>query len=114
MPFDQTLADRIADVLQERDVLFVEKKMFGGLCFMVEGKMCIGVEKDRIMARVGEEMYESALKKDGCTEMDFTGKPLTGFVYVSQDALDEDSELEYWIGLCLAYNPKAKSSRKKR
>jgi len=114
MPFNKTLADRIADTLQENDISFVEKKMFGGLCFMVNGKMCIGVEKDRMMARIGEEAYEDALRKDGCTKMDFTGRPLKGFVYVSQDALDDDTELGYWIQLCLEYNPKAKSSKKKK
>ena len=65
------------------------------------------------MARIGPDAYQGALKKKGCHEMNFTGRPMNGYVYVDPKALDLDNELEYWVQLCLDYNPKAKSSKKK-
>ena len=65
------------------------------------------------MARIDPEIYEQALKKDGCKKMDFTGRPMKGFVYVDAEALDSDKDLEYWLDLCLEYNPKAKRSKRK-
>ena len=80
---------------------------------MVKDKMCMGIEKHKLMARIGPDAYQSALKKKGCHEMDFTGRPMKGYVYVDPSAIDLDSDLEYWVQLCLDYNPKAKSSKKK-
>lgn len=119
MSYDEYLADRIHKIMTERGVLFEEKKMMGGLCFMVEGKMCCGIHFDKkkdtdlLMARIGESAYEDALTKSNCHPMDFTGRPMKGFVFVTPEGFDEDEELEYWIDLCLAFNPIAKSSKKK-
>jgi len=113
MPYDEHLADRVKKVLKERRVRYEEKRMMGGLCIMVKDKMCVGIEKHKLMARVGPDAYQAALKKKGCHEMDFTGRPLNGYVYVDPKAIDLDSDLEYWVQLCLDYNPKAKSSKKK-
>jgi hypothetical protein len=113
MAFSEHLADRVKKVLREKRIPFEEKKMMGGLCFMVRDKMCIGVEKDMLMARIDPEFYEKALKKKGCHEMDFTGRPMKGFVFVDPSGIDMDHDLNYWIQLCLDYNPRAKSSRKK-
>ena len=85
----------------------------GGLCFMVNGKMCAGIIDDALMARIGPQFYLEALQKPGCREMDFTGRPLKGFVYVDAEGIDEDEDLAYWVQLCLDFNPRAKSSRKK-
>ncbi len=113
MAYDEHLADRVKEVLRDKRVRFEEKKMMGGLCFMVRDKMCVGVEKDMLMARVGPDVFEKALMKKGCHEMDFTGRPLNGFVFIDPVGIDMDKDLEYWIQLCLDYNPKAKSSKKK-
>jgi hypothetical protein len=113
MPYDEHLAERVKKVLTEKRVRYEEKRMMGGLCIMVKDKMCIGIEKQKLMARVGPDAYQAALKKKGCHEMDFTGRPLNGYVYVDPKAIDLDSDLEYWVQLCLDYNPKAKSSKKK-
>lgn len=113
MAYDEHLADRVKEVLRDKRVRFEEKKMMGGLCFMVRDKMCVGVEKDMLMARVGPGVFEKALMKKGCHEMDFTGRPLNGFVFIDPVGIDMDKDLEYWIQLCLDYNPKAKSSKKK-
>jgi hypothetical protein len=113
MAYNEFLSDRIKRILQERKIQFEEKKMMGGICFMVNDKMCIGVEKEKLMARIGPEVYQQALKKKGCREMDFTGKPLSGFVFIEPEGIDMEKDLEYWITLCLDYNPKAKSRKKK-
>jgi hypothetical protein len=80
---------------------------------MLDEKMCVGIINDSLMARVGPDAYEDSLSKKGCKPMDFTGKPMKGFVYVEPDGIDLDDELEYWVQLCLYYNPIAKSSKKR-
>ena len=99
---------------RDRGVGFEDKNMMGGLCFMVDDKMCAGVVKNELMARIGPQAYEDALKKKGCKEMNFTGRSMAGYVFVESEGMDTDEDLEYWIDLCLAFNPEAKSSKKKR
>jgi TfoX/Sxy family transcriptional regulator of competence genes len=91
-----------------------EKKMMGGLTFMVNSKMCVGILGDNLMARIDPEVYESALKKKDCREMDFTGRPMKGFVFVGPEGTKTKDDLEYWINLALDYNRKAKASRKRK
>lgn len=85
----------------------------GGLCYMVNDKMCIGVEKDKIMARVGPDNYDAAMKRKGAKPMDFTGKVMRGFIFVDTKNVAKDSDFKYWVDLCLEYNPKAKITAKK-
>lgn len=113
MAYDEYLADRIRLILKEKQIKFIDKKMMGGLTFMVDDKMCIGVIKNKLMARVGPDYYEEALSKEGCKIMDFTKRPLKGYVYVEPHAIDMDEELGEWIQRCLDYNPLAKASKKK-
>ena len=113
MAYDEFLADRIRDALQSRKISFQERKMMGGLCYMVDDKMCVGVVKDRLMARIDPDMYNEALSKPGCREMDFTGRPMKGFVFVEPLGIDMDEDLDYWVELCLEFNPRAQSSKKK-
>lgn len=114
MPYDEHLAERISRILEDKNINFFEKKMFGGLCFMVEDKMCVGIIKNELMARIGEQKYAEALTKKGCKEMTFTGKPMKGYVYLDDDALDLDTDLEYWLQLALDFNPLAKASKNKQ
>ncbi len=114
MAYDELLADRIRNVMKDKNVSYLEKKMMGGLTFMVDDKMCVGIVKNDLMARVGDEAYEKCLKQKGCKKMNFTGKPLKGFVFVEPEGLDMDDELAYWVQLALDYNPFAKSSKKKK
>jgi len=88
--------------------------MMGGLTFMVNGKMCVGVLRDDLMVRLDPEVYEKALRRKGCREMDFTGKPMKGFVFVSKEGTRRKAELDYWIGLALDFNKKAKPAKKKK
>ncbi len=113
MAFNEKLADRIRESLA--DVPKVEEKnMFGGVCFMVDGKMCIGVVKDEMMCRIDPEQAETALEKNGCRPMDFTGRPMKGYVYISDDGMKKKKDFDYWVGLCLEFNAKAKASKKKK
>jgi len=88
--------------------------MFGGICYMVDNKMCVGVLDERLMARVGPEAYDAALQKKGASEMLFTGRAMKGFVTVKDEGIDTEDQVGYWIDLCLQYNPIAKSSKKKK
>jgi hypothetical protein len=113
MAYDEHLAERIRKVLTEKHILSEERKMMGGLCFMIKEKMCMGVVDDKLMARVDPELYDQLLNKNECHQMDFTGRPMKGFVFVDPIGTDMDTDLDYWVQLCLDYNPKAKSSKKK-
>ena len=88
-----------------------EKKMMGGLTFMINGKMCVGVLKDDLMVRIDPEVYEAALQKKGCREMNFTGKPMKGFVFVDKPGIDSKKDFDYWINLALDFNKKVKTSK---
>jgi hypothetical protein len=100
--YDEKLAARIRSMLVVRDDV-VEKKMFGGLCFMVGGSMCCGLTKTDFMVRVGPEQYEHALAQPHARPMDFTGRPLKGMVYVSPEGLRTDAALARWIRRGLAF-----------
>ena len=80
---------------------------------MVNDKMCVGVEKERLMVRLDPALYDDVLKRPGCRPMDFTGRVMKGFVFIDASALDEDDRLEYWITLALDYNKTAKPSKKR-
>ncbi len=113
MAFNEKLADRIREAIV--DVPKVEEKfMFGGVCFMVDGKMCIGVVKDEMMCRIDPELDDIVLEKTGCRKMDFTHKPMKGYVYVSEEGMKKKKDFDYWVSLCLEFNSKAKASKKKK
>ncbi|MFC2111869.1 TfoX/Sxy family protein [Bacteroidota bacterium] len=114
MAYNEFLADRIRLRLKEKSVPFTEKTMMGGITFMVDDKMCVGIVKESLMARIDPEIYDESLTRKGCREMDFTKKPMKGFVFIDPEGYDMDFDLEYWIDLALEFNPKAKSSRKKK
>jgi len=114
MAYDEKLADRVREIIAIHHKKVTEKKMFGGLCFMVNDKMCVGVEKERLMVRLDPEKQDEVMEKEGCKPMDFTGKVMKGFVFVDIDALNTKKKLEYWMNLALEYNKKAKVSKKKK
>ena len=87
MAYNEHLAQRIRAGFTKAQTRFEEKSMMGGLCFMVNGKMCVGVDKSRLMARIDPDGYETALRCKGCVTMDFTGRPMRGFVFVNPEGL---------------------------
>ena len=120
MAYDELLADRIRNIFGEKNTSFEEKKMFSGLCFMVDDKMCCGIHFDKkknmdlLMARIGEDASPNALRQKACHPMDFTGRPMRGYVFISPDGFDTDIDLSYWLQLCLDFNPLAKASKKRK
>jgi TfoX/Sxy family transcriptional regulator of competence genes len=112
MAFNEKLADMTREVISLTHKNVEEKAMFGGLCFMVNDKMALGVEKDRLMVRLDPGKYEEVIEKEGCKPMDFTGKVMKGFVFVDADVLNTKKKLAYWVKLALEYNKIAKASKK--
>ena len=102
MAYDERLAERIRRVLDKHRAV-TEKKMFGGVCFLVNGNMCCGVERDKLVVRVGIEPYEQLLQKRHVKPMDFTGRPLRGFIYVMPGGLKRRETLRSWLAWGLRY-----------
>ena len=99
MAYDEGLAERLREIFADRYDID-EKRMFGGLAFMLHGHMCCGIVNDTLMARVGPEQYVDALRKPYACEMDFTGKAMKGFVYVDPAGFEADENLQAWVALC--------------
>ncbi len=99
--YDAGTAERIREILSDRRGV-VEKRMFGGLCFMVNDKMCCGLTKTEFMVRVGKDAHADALRQPHARPMDFTGRPLSGMVYVDAAGYETDEALAKWIARGLA------------
>ncbi len=114
MAYDEGLAERLRNILDDHRGVS-EKKMFGGLCFLLDGKMCCGIVKDELMVRVAPEQHAEALKEPHARPMDFTGRPMKGFVFVGQGGLDSGRQLEWWVnqGVSAARLAAVPSSRRK-
>ncbi len=111
MAHNERLADRIREALVDTPRTS-EKQMFGGVCFMVNNKMCIGVAREEMMCRINPLVEEEALEKSGCRRMDFTGRPMKGYVFVSEEGMKSKKDFMYWINLSLDFNKLAKASKK--
>lgn len=112
MAYNENLANRIREAIGDLPNI-QEKEMMGGLTFMYNGKMCIGIIKDEMMCRIDPNLQEIVLEKEGCRVMDFTKRPMKGYVMVDEFGMQSKKDFEYWIMLCLDFNCKAKSSKKK-
>lgn len=117
MAYDEQLAQKVDAALADEGNI-TRKNMFGGLCYLINGNMCVGVEKDRLMVRVGPDDYQAALEEEYAHEMDFTGRPLKGFVYVHADGLDSITQVQQWVDRSLAFARslprKEKKAKKKK
>jgi TfoX/Sxy family transcriptional regulator of competence genes len=102
MAYDKLLEERLSRLLNLHEEVSI-KKMFGGMCFMYKNKMAVGIVGDQLMVRVVEEKIEEELAKEHVSPMDFTGRPLKGFLYVNQEAVLQDRELRYYIELGLEH-----------
>ncbi|MEQ8785429.1 MAG: TfoX/Sxy family protein [Pirellulaceae bacterium] len=125
MPYDELLAKRVRSLLARRQG-FTEKKMFGGVGFLLEGNMCVGVWKEFLILRLGVEAYQSALDEEHVRQFDITGRPMTGWVMVEPDGARGVPQLKAWVDRATAFvqtlpakengkggKPKAGSRRKK-
>ena len=102
MAYDEGLAERIQQILMDRACV-LQKKMFGGLAFMLNDYMFCGVTNDELMARVGPDNYAESLAKEHVREMDFTGRSMKGYVFVAPEGVESDQELAYWVDLCAEF-----------
>lgn len=112
MAYDETLATRIRNLMVEIPNV-EEKHMMGGIAFMVNDKMCVGVNKDDLMVRHDPDIQVQLLERTGCRQMDFTKRPMKGFVFVDPSGTSKDKDLKFWVDVALEFNPRAKASRKK-
>jgi len=113
MPYNEKLADRIREKLAHLPSV-EEKKMFRGLTFMVDDKMCVCASGDEIMCRFDPELQDKVPEKKHFRAMIMKGREYKGYGYVSEEGVKSEKDFEFWVNLCLAYNPKAKSSKKRK
>lgn len=115
MAYNTSVANRIRTHLEELPHLDVEEKtMFSGLAFLVNGKMCINVSDENLMCRFDPELQNEVAERPGFLPMIMRGRQLKGYCYVSEDGYKSKSNFEYWLALCLDFNDRAKSSRKRK
>ncbi len=98
MPYDEPLAERVNQLLLTHAGV-TARKMFGGLAFMLNGNMSVGIVQDHLMVRVGPEGYEDALEQPHCRPMDITGRPMRGWVMVDAKGVAADTDLNTWVHL---------------
>lgn len=113
MAYSEKLANRIRERLASLPNI-EEKEMMGGLTFMYNRKMCVGIIKDEMMCRINPILHDTEVKRIGCRTMDFTKRPMLGYVLVDDRGMKTKKEFDYWINLCLEFNSKAKLSKKKK
>lgn len=114
MAYDENLAERIREyfnTISRYDM--VEKKMFGGLAFLVDDKMCVNVSKNRLMCRFDKNDQEELQSRPGFEQMIMKGRVYNGYCYVHEEGYDREDDFVFWMETCLAFNKKAKSSKKK-
>ena len=113
MSYDIKLADRLRERLSEIPGLVLEEKgMFGGLAFMVNGKMCMNVSGENLMCRFDPSLTPLLAEKTGFVPMVMKGKELSGYCYVEPVGFRYNKDFEYWVKLCLDYNETAKASKR--
>src|SRR6266481_5004377 len=113
MAYDTKLAERIRQSLSLLKHI-EEKEMMGGLSFLYNGKMCVGIIKDEMMCRIDPGFHDDAVEKTGCRTMDFTKKTMKGWVMIDETGMKGKKDFDYWISLALDYNKKAKASKKRK
>jgi TfoX/Sxy family transcriptional regulator of competence genes len=113
MAYDIVLADRIRELIFLRAAAVEEKRMFGGLCFMVHGKMCVTTRDDRIMVRLSQEDYAIEVEGEGCRPMIHGGREMKGFVFVAAEQIRTKAQLKRWVDMALAYNEAAPRGKKR-
>jgi TfoX/Sxy family transcriptional regulator of competence genes len=113
MAYNEKLANRIRERLADLPNI-EEKQMMGGLTFMYNGKMCVGIIKNDLMCRIDPAIHEECVEKQGCRTMDFTKRPMSGFVLIDESGMQSKKDFDYWINLALEFNKKAKPSKKRK
>ncbi len=113
MAYNEQLTNRLREALaNEKNV--EEKKMFRGVAFMVNGKLCLSAGDDEIMCRIDPALHEEALARRGCRTVIMKGKEYKGYVYVNEEGIKTKKDLAYWIALALDFNARAKASPRRK
>lgn len=118
MAYSENTAQRIREFFQAKNANFYEKKMFSGLCFMVDDKMCCATRIDKnngenvLLCRISDEAYAKAIEMNDVIPMQFTNKTMKGYIYITESGHSNRGDLYYWLQLCFDFNPFAKSSKK--
>ena len=102
MPYDEVAAARVGELLGRRRGL-TRKEMFGGIAFLLNGNMCVGLIRDELIARVGPDAYDAALFEDHVREFDFTGRPMRGWIVVEPEGIARDEQLRRWIDAAVTF-----------
>ena len=120
MAYDTYFGERITKILEAKKANFFSKPMMGGLVFMMDDKMLCGIHINKnygnslLMARIGLDAYAREITKEVCLPMNFTGRPMKGYIFITPEGYDLDEDLEYWIQLAIDFNPFAKASARKK
>lgn len=120
MAYDNVTAERIEQYFDLHNIPFEARNMMGGRVFMINGKMCCGTHFDKkkktdlLMVRIGEVAAIKYASKTGCLPMDFTGRPMKGYVFLTPEAYDLEEDFVFWLDICAAFDPGAKKSQKKK
>jgi TfoX/Sxy family transcriptional regulator of competence genes len=113
MAYNTKLADRVREAFEHLPDV-EEKEMFRGICFMVNGKMCVCVSGDELLCRVGAAQVEKAVEQNGCRQMINNGRVMKDYIFVSEESFHQPKDFDLWIKLSLDFNPEAKASKKKK
>jgi len=113
MAYDEALADRVRKKLAQLPNI-EEKAMMGGLTFMYNNKMCVGIIKDELMCRIDPSLHDLVIEKNGCRTMDFTKRPMQGYIMIDKNGMRTQKDFDYWVDLAIDFNKKAKPSKKKK
>ncbi|HUI30585.1 MAG TPA: TfoX/Sxy family protein [Candidatus Acidoferrales bacterium] len=113
MAYNELLADRVRAALGHVQRV-QEKRMFGGIAFMVNGKMCITVGDNRLMCRIDPDLHEAAIKRKAVRPVRMRGKEYKGYVYVHEDGIKSDRDFSCWVDLCLGFNRRIKAPQKSK
>lgn len=113
MTDNEQLRDRVREALGHLEDV-VEKTMFGGVCFMVNGKMCMGVSNRGLMCRVGTDRFDEAVERNGARPMMMKDRVMNGYIFVDETGYKSKKDFDYWVKLCLDFNPLAKAAKKKK
>ena len=114
MADNKLLLERIQNQLDVKAIEYLTKKMFGGTCYMVDDKMLMGTFLDGLLVRVGPDQMQTLGKRNGAQPMEMNGRIMKAYLHLTDEAFDTDEDLGFWIDQCMAFNPLAKASKKKK
>ena len=114
MPYNERLANQVRELIAACEEQVEEKVMFGGLTFMVNGKICIGIKSNKILVRIDPLLHDKEVQGSGVLPMNHSGKDVPGYLFVDEAEINTYTRLKRWVELALEYNPRAPMAKKKK